>query len=100
MFLNYWETVSNIIQSSVTSIALIVSGIFAYYKLFRGRIYQHKLELSVACKSYLEKDGLIRLHITTVLKNLGLSVVHIDQESSGLIIYGILENRYQDLTIR
>lgn len=88
--MDVWESLTKIIQSIITSSAILIGGIWAYYKFVRGRVYKPRLELAVACKRYSQTNEIVRLHVTVVLKNVGLSKVNIDTESSGMRIYKVV----------
>ncbi|MEM8639981.1 MAG: hypothetical protein AAGG51_14370 [Cyanobacteria bacterium P01_G01_bin.54] len=85
------ESLTKIIQSVITSLGLLIGGIWAYFKFLKGRIYQPRMELSVDCEVYSQQDSPARLQIKAVLRNLGLSRINIDSESSGIRIYKALE---------
>lgn len=75
----------------------MIGGIWAYFKFLRGRIYKPRMELNVECQIYLQKDNLVRLHIKVVLKNIGLSRVNIDRESSAVRVHKVFEMEHADL---
>jgi hypothetical protein len=68
--------------------AIIVGGIAAYIKWFRGRLYETRLEVSVT-GSLIETSPRQLLAIARA-KNVGLSKVSIRQEGSGLRVFSVL----------
>jgi hypothetical protein len=69
----------------VKILAILVGGVAAYYKFFKGRVHVSRLELKVS-GSVKCKDTFSYLYITASVKNIGLSKVDIDREESGLRI--------------
>lgn len=95
--MEYWESIAKIFQSLITSLALLIGGIWAYFKFLRGRIYKPRMELNVECQIYLQKNNLVRLHVRVILKNVGLSRVNINRENSAVRIYRVHDLEYVDL---
>ena len=67
------------------SLAIVVGGVAAYFKWFRGRVYRPRLE-TVAGGS-LETDQGQYLLVSVRTKNVGLSEVRIEQEGSAVRIF-------------
>lgn len=67
------------------NIAIVVGGIAAYFKWFRGRVYRQRLE-TVAGGSFKANGGQ-HLLVNVRTKNVGLSEVRIEDEGSGLRIF-------------
>lgn len=82
--MEFWVSLTKIVQSLVTSIALIAGGIWAYYKFVSGRINKPRMELDVECAQHITDGKIVRLNVKVSLKNLGLSKIAIDQESTAL----------------
>ena len=95
--MEYWESLAKIGQALVTSTAILVGGFWAYLKFLRGRIYKPRLELDVKCKRCSAKGDLVRLHIQISLKNVGLSRVSIDGESSAVRVHRSVELKHAGL---
>jgi hypothetical protein len=72
----------------VQIVAIVVGGIAAYIKWFRGRLYKTRLEVSVT-GSLIEASPR-QLLATARAKNVGLSRVLIRQEGSGLRVFSAL----------
>jgi len=66
-------------------LALVIGGVAAYYKFFKGRVHVSRLELKVS-GSIVCKDNVSYLLTTACVKNIGLSKVDIQHEESGLRI--------------
>ncbi len=75
-WLNNTQKVFDIIQKTVTAGALIVGGIWAYYKFVRRRIFASNLELVISGEA-VRKSELIHLVATTSVKNIGASKLEI-----------------------
>jgi hypothetical protein len=70
------------VQSVVTVIALIVGGIWAYYKFFRSRTFVPRLEGSIDAKVAERVNGLL-LDVNIQLKNVSLTRLDIIQKGPG-----------------
>jgi hypothetical protein len=82
-------TVARIIDSAEKIskiVAIIVGGIFAYYKFFRGRTFRPRLEPALEA-SVLQIGALKHLKAKVRVKNVGLSRVPIEREVSGLRVF-------------
>jgi hypothetical protein len=74
------------VKTIVETAAVIVGGIWAYYKFFRGRTFRPRLELSISGRAS-EAKGLTNVLISVQLKNVGLSKVAISQEGSAIRVF-------------
>lgn len=80
-----WDTITGIAGKLVQITALIVGGLFAYLKFFKGRTYRPRLELTI--RGILgEKDGIRYLVPSVTVKNIGLAKCGIRQTGSGIRI--------------
>lgn len=86
-----WESVANIVQSAITSAALLSGGVWAYFKFISGRVNKPRLELNVECDILLNSENLARIHIKIFLKNVGFSKVTIDKDGSSVVIQKIVK---------
>jgi len=75
--------ITGIIESVLKVVALIVGGLFAYWKFFMGRTFQPRLEPSISATARLEENQTF-LSVVCKLKNVGLSRVELDREKSAL----------------
>lgn len=71
------------VQSILTSIAIVVGALWAYYKLFRGRTYRPRLEAKIS-GSVTCHNEVSYLLATAELKNVGLSKVSILRHATAL----------------
>lgn len=78
--------ITGIIESVLKDIALIVGGLFAYWKFFMGRTFQPRLEPSISASARVEENQ-TSLCVVCKLKNVGLSRVDLDREASVLRLY-------------
>jgi hypothetical protein len=75
-----------IVEKTLTSVAILAGGVWAYYNFFKGRVYRTRLEPTASGR--LVSDGESTYLIATVtLKNAGLSKVDLHQEGSGLRVF-------------
>jgi hypothetical protein len=70
-------------ESIVTTLAIIVGGLWAYFNFFRGRTYKPRLEFNIDGSLTHRKQEDV-LFISIIAKNIGLSHVPIQQYGSGL----------------
>jgi hypothetical protein len=67
------------------SVAIVVGGVAAYFKWFRGRIYRPRLETVVGGSLKTGAGQFLLVSVRT--KNVGLSEVRIEQEGSAVRIF-------------
>ena len=72
----------------ITAIAVVVGGLWAYFKLVKNRTYRPRVDVAIA-GAWVDAGGARRLHVTTSLRNIGGSMVELIQESTGLGIDGM-----------
>jgi hypothetical protein len=77
----------------VQTAAIIVGGIAAYIKWFRGRLYETRLEISVV--GSLVEASPPQIVATARLKNVGLSRVPIEQAGSGFRVFSAIPTQPQ-----
>jgi hypothetical protein len=74
---------TGIVESGFRIAALIVAGVFAYWKFFMGRTFNPRLEPVVSTSARVE-EGKVFLTVCCKLKNVGLSSIDLDQRKSSL----------------
>lgn len=67
------------------TLAIIIGGVWAYYKYVKGRLFHPRLELQIEGRIILESE-IPHLFLNYEIKNIGLSKVDIDKESSCIIV--------------
>src|SRR5829696_2323075 len=77
------QTIADILQNLFTTAAIIIGAIWTYFKFFKGRTYEMRLEPEVTGRIFTI-NGLDHLLAAIRLKNVGLSKVDIEQKYSGL----------------
>jgi hypothetical protein len=85
------STVATIIDSShklFQIAAIVLGGIWAYYKFFRGRTFRPRLEPTLEA-SVVRVGTALHLKAKAQVKNVGLSKVVLDKEVSGLRIFTV-----------
>ena len=78
--------VAQIIQSAVTTIAIVLGGLWTYFRFFRGRTFHPRINLSIA-GSTLTKESTVYVKVSIKIENTGNAVVHIDQDRTYIAIY-------------
>lgn len=74
------------LKDFVTALGILIGGLFAYFKFFKGRTFKPRLELSVSGK-VIHDEGVKLLATALGIKNTGLSVVFINKELTRLEVY-------------
>ena len=80
------KNIAEFIQSVLTSAAILVSGLWAYFHYFKGRTYRPRLEPTIACR-LIPRDRGVHLLLTARLRNVGLSRVDIQQRGTAVELY-------------
>jgi hypothetical protein len=79
------RTGASIFQASVTGLALIVGGLFAYYRFFKEETYTARLQPSVTTAvSHFESRYLII--ITVTVENTGQVTVDLDEDRTYVLV--------------
>ncbi|MDQ6622800.1 MAG: hypothetical protein M3Y86_04870 [Verrucomicrobiota bacterium] len=79
------KELTEIVHNAVTVLAVIVGGLAAYWKWFRGRTFSPRLEVSVEATFTGDEKGGYATVVCTA-KNLGLVGVPLDRDGSTLRI--------------
>ena len=90
--IEYANKVASLIDTALKIVALVVGGLFAYWKFFMGRTFHPRLEPTVTASARTE-DGQVFLKVSCKVKNVGLSSVDLDKDLS------IIEVFLQDLAV-
>jgi hypothetical protein len=64
--------------------AIVVGGLAAYWKFFKGKTFHPRLEPSVTAKQLVDESGRIYLAVVCKAKNVGLSRININHRASSL----------------
>ena len=79
------ETVSN----AASSAAIIIGGVWAYFKFIRGRVFARRAELSLSLKLE-ERTESVYLWVTITLKNNGISKLPINENMKVVRVFGLV----------
>lgn len=82
------SVVSQIVYNFTTSSAVVIGGVWAYFKFLRGRTFSYRAELSVAA-SVEERVGWLYLGVTVEFRNTGLSKLPLNENMKYLQLYGM-----------
>jgi hypothetical protein len=77
-------------------IAILIGGIWAYYKFFRGRVFKYRLEPKVSVTLEIKEDTYV-LNVGVSLKNPGPSHVRLSKEYSVLRVFGVKNESIQEI---
>lgn len=88
-----WLVTVEFIEKIVTIGALVLGGIAAYYKFFKGRTFHPRLQPEVS--GTLVRDGeVVCLLITVQLKNVGVSSVYFSEKGTRIDLYSYGADSY------
>ena len=72
------KTATDVASSIVTSLAVVIGGVWAYFKFIKGRTFAHRAELDVSPSLETSAESLY-LSVTITLKNTGLSKLPLNE---------------------
>lgn len=79
------RVLADTLQKVVTSVALLVGGIWAYFRFVSGRTLKRRLEVAVRGEAIRSGESdKTRVFVTATAKNVGLARVGLDREETGL----------------
>ena len=92
MVLTDLTTTAEVVSSAVTTTAVIVAGVWTYFKFIKGRGFRPHLD--VATSALWVSDGeTFDLEVTLRLKNIGSSKVELIQKGTGIQISRLADNQ-------
>jgi hypothetical protein len=72
-----------VIESVLTSLAILIAGVWAYYHYLKGRSYHPRIELDVSGRVVRDDDRVFLCAVVTA-ENVGYSKLKIAQQDTGL----------------
>jgi hypothetical protein len=75
----------DVIGKLITTIAIVIGGVWAYFKYIKGRLFHPRLELHIDGK-FVIQGSIPHLLLNYEIKNIGLSKVDLNKGSSGIRI--------------
>jgi hypothetical protein len=82
------KTATDVASNIVTSVAVLVGGVWAYFKFIKGRTFAHRAELDVSPSLETSADSLY-LSVTITLKNTGLSKLPLNDNMKVTRLFGL-----------
>lgn len=86
LWLTTTRTVAEIVWRFVAALGVIVGGLFAYYKFFKGREFSARVEPKLSAGRVIRREGTIYLQAEASAKNIGLSRVPIIHSSTYILV--------------
>lgn len=83
---NDWNKTIDSSQKAITGLAVIIGGIWAWLKFFRGRTFRSRIELAVSAKIIMSGNNKF-LKATMEMKNVGLSQVILKTDAVYLDVF-------------
>lgn len=81
-----FKTWTDVIGKIITGAAVIIGGIWAYFKFVKGRIFRPRVEIEMSGQ-WLDVDDKKWLQARIRVKNIGASKISLRQEGSGLRVF-------------
>lgn len=78
------KDIADIISSIATALALLIGGVWAYFKFVRGRTYRPRVEMQLAGEWWAAAEGKCPFRARVTIKNVGSSKLKLRQMGSGL----------------
>ena len=78
----------DVLDTLLTMAAVVIGGLFAYFKFLRQRVFYARLEPSVSVSRYQLPTGREFLNVVATIKNPGLAKVDLDVKRSALRVQG------------
>lgn len=82
------KTIIDIIGTIVTAGAVIIGGLWAYFRFVKDRVYRPRLEVGLFGQ-WREIAGKSMLHARVTVKNIGSTDIELMQEGTALIVESI-----------
>jgi len=95
-FLTSWRDAFASVQSISTVVAVIIAGVWAYYKIFAGKLYYKRLELSVSGLLFDTRAAHLVL-AKLCIRNVGLSRVFLEPGLSTLEVSEYVLENYESI---
>ncbi|MGB5159278.1 hypothetical protein [Desulfobacterium sp. N47] len=73
--MEYWKNLSNIIQAIITSIAIVIGGIWTYLLFVRQRLNFPKVNIDLIIEDKLISDSHRLAHVKVSINNVGSVVL-------------------------
>jgi hypothetical protein len=80
------QELADLLKNLVTTLAIVLSGVWAYFKYAKGRTFRERLDVHVA--GTVEANGAAPLlTVSSKVANVGLSEVRLDRDGCGLRVF-------------
>lgn len=76
-----WELNTSELKDLITSVGIVLGGLWAYFKFFRGRVFHARLEPKVTA-TIVDQGDSKNLIVSMELNNVGLGVVYLSSLTS------------------
>jgi hypothetical protein len=83
--LETWKTVAEIVQAAITSGAVVVGSVWAYFKFIKGRTFRPRVNPEIDA-AWLGTEGGLGLHVLLRLENIGGTKVGLGKRGTGVQI--------------
>lgn len=79
------KTVADIAQGLITTVGLVMAGVWTYVKFIKGRQFRPHVEITVH-GDWLGEDGELGLRLQVRLKNIGTAKVQLTHRGTGVMV--------------
>jgi hypothetical protein len=80
------QELADLLKNVVTTLAIVLSGIWAYFKYAKGRTFRERLDVQVA-GTVGSTEAVPLLTVTSKVGNVGLTEVRLDRDGCGLRVF-------------
>jgi hypothetical protein len=87
-----WKTLAETAQATVTSLAVVLGGIWAYFKLIKGRTFTQRVKAEIDA-NWLANEGHPGLLVRLRLENIGGAKVRMQRAGTGVQISHIAKEQ-------
>ncbi len=85
------QAVVSALSSAITALAVLIGGLWAYFKFVRGRTYRPRLSVTMSAQWH-PLNGRPMLHARITVKNIGASIVTLRQRGGTGLGIGVLSS--------
>jgi hypothetical protein len=86
-------TIASVANEIVTSTAIIVGGVWTYFKFIKGRTFAHRAELDISA-SFVSNNANLYLSISVVFKNTGSSQLPLNPDMKVIRLFRMSDNSH------
>ncbi len=98
MVLAEWEALSKIVNGTLTAVAVIAAGLWAYFKFARGRVFAKRAEVQLVVHPWRSPAARQTLKVVVTVRNTGASSIHLEPGAVFVETFAIAAADWPDST--